>query len=220
MRLFPFDVVAFDLDGTLADTAPDLAAAMNHALARLGRAPVAAEAVRHMIGHGGRAMLRQGLAATGDASEDLVDQSFPPFLEYYSANLCIGTRPYPELEGALDALAAHGVRLAVCTKKSEELSRRLIEALGWADRFASIVGHDTLGVRKPDPLPLHEAIARAGAGRAVLVGDSITDADTARAAQTPFVAVSFGFSDRPVDQLGADAVIHRYGDLVRILESL
>ena len=220
MRPFPFDTIAFDLDGTLADTAPDLAAAMNHALAVLGRAPVAAEAVRHMIGHGGREMLRHGLAATGGASEKLVEQGFPHFLEYYSANLCHGTKAYPELEAALDALAGRGARLAVCTNKSEGLSRRLIEALGWKDRFATIVGHDTLGVRKPDPLPLEEAIARAGGDRAVLIGDSITDAETARAAQVPFVAVGFGFSDRPVDQLGADAVIHRYADLVPTLEHL
>ena len=220
MPCFPFDVVVFDLDGTLADTAPDLAAAMNHALAALGRAPVAAEAVRHMIGHGGREMLRHGLAATGGASEALVERGFPHFLEYYSANLCIGTKAYPELEEALDALAQQGAKLAVCTNKSEALSRRLIETLGWKDRFAAIVGHDTLGVRKPDPLPFEEAIARAGGGRAVLIGDSITDAETARAARLPFVAVGFGFSDRPVDQLGSDAVIHRYGDLVPTLERL
>ena len=215
---FPFDVVVFDLDGTLADTAPDLAAAMNHALARLGRATVPAEAVRHMIGHGGREMLRQGLAATGEASEALVEQGFPHFLDFYSANLCRGTTVYPGLGAALDALVRRDVRLAVCTNKSESLSRRLIEALGWAGRFTAIVGHDTLGVRKPDPLPLLEAVARAGGGRAVLVGDSITDAETARAARAPFVAVGFGFSDRPVDQLGADAVIHRYQDLVPTLE--
>ena len=125
---------------------------------------------------------------------------------------------YPELEAALDALAGRGAKLAVCTNKSEGLSRRLIETLGWKDRFSAIVGHDTLGVRKPDPLPLTEAVARAGGGRAVLVGDSITDAQTARAARVPFVAVSFGFSDRPVDELGADAVIHRYGDLVPTLD--
>jgi phosphoglycolate phosphatase len=220
MRPFPFDVVAFDLDGTLADTAPDLAAAMNHALVRLGRAPVAADTARHMIGHGGREMLRKGLAATGGASEALVGQGFSYLLEYYSANLCNGTKAYPELDEALEALAKRGAKLAVCTNKSEALSRRLIQTLGWQERFASIVGHDTLGLYKPDPLPLHEAIARAGGGRAAFVGDSIIDADTARAAQMPFVAVSFGFSDRPVDQLGADAVIHRYGDLIPILEGL
>ena len=96
----------------------------------------------------------------------------------------------------------------------------LVDALGWSGRFAAIVGADTLAVRKPDPLPLREAIARAGGGRAAFVGDSITDADTARAAGIPFVAVSFGFSDRPVGELGADAVIDDYAELIPALERL
>jgi phosphoglycolate phosphatase len=220
MTAFPFDAVAFDLDGTLADTAPDLAAALNHALTALGRKAVPVESVRHLIGHGARALLRRGLAATGEASEDLVEQGFPIFIDYYAANICAGTRAYPELEAALDALAARGVALAICTNKQEDLTRLLIGALGWRDRFQAMVGGDTLPVRKPDPAPLHEAIARAGGGRAVFVGDSITDADTAKAAGLPFVAVSFGFSDRPVEQLGADAVIDGYAELVSALERL
>lgn len=220
MTAFPFDVVAFDLDGTLADTAPDLAAALNHALERLGRPAIAAEAVRHMVGHGGKALLRRGLGATGEATEALVEQGFALFLDFYAANLCRGTTVYPELEAALDTLAERGVRLAICTNKGEGLSRSLVTALGWDGRFASIVGPDTVGVRKPDPRPLEEAIARAGGGRAAFVGDSIIDADTARAAGVPFVAVGFGFSDRPAGQLGADAVIHRYGELIPVLERL
>ena len=224
----PFNVVAFDLDGTLADTAPDLAAALNHALAALGREKVQPDSVRHLVGHGARALLRRGLAATGEASEDLVEAGFPLFLDFYAANICNGTKAYPELEAALDALAGRGVALAICTNKPERLTHLLVDALGWSGRFASIVGADTLAVRKPDPAPLHEAIARAcpeqsrraGGGRAVFVGDSITDADTARAAGVPFLAVSFGFSDRPVAQLGADAVIDSYAELIPALARL
>ncbi len=220
MAGFPFDVVAFDLDGTLADTASDLAAALNHALVELGRPPIAADRVRHLIGHGGKALLRKGLAATGDAPETLVEEGYRLLLDFYADHLCVGTSIYPGLEAALAALDARGVRLAICTNKNERLSRKLVESLGLGGRFASIVGSDTVGVRKPDPLPLVEAIARAGGGRAALVGDSIIDADTAKAARLPFVAVSFGFSDRPVEQLGADAVIQRYGELVETLERL
>ena len=220
MAPFPFDVVAFDLDGTLADTAPDLAATLNHVLAELGRPPVEAESVRHLVGHGARALLRNGLAATGEASEQLIEAGFPIYLEYYSANICVGTRPYPGVEAAMDTLAERNVRLAICTNKLESLTRLLVEALGWQNRFVSVIGADTVGVRKPDPLPLREAIARAGGGRAALVGDSITDADTACAAGVPFVAVSFGFSDRPADALGADAVIDNYAALVETLERL
>jgi len=220
MTRFPFDVVAFDLDGTLADTAPDLAASLNHTLERLGRPGVEPESVRHLVGQGARALLRRGLAAGGDADEALVEAAFPIYLDHYAANICVGTRCYPALEEAMAQLDARGVALAICTNKSERLTRLLVEALGWNGRFAAIVGADTLPVRKPDPAPLREAVARAGGGRAAFVGDSITDADTAVAAGVPFVAVSFGFSDRPVEALGADAVIDSYRDLVRVLERL
>jgi phosphoglycolate phosphatase len=220
MARFPFDVVVFDLDGTLADTAADLAAALNHALERLGRAPVAPDLVRRLIGHGGKMLLRKGLAATGDTAEELVEEGYGFLLDFYTDHLCVDTVAFPGLELALDALAARGVRLAVCTNKSEKLSRELVEALGLSRRFASIVGPETVGARKPDPRSLAEAVARAGGGRAILVGDSIIDADTARAAGVPFVAVSFGFSDRPIEQLGADAIIDGYGELVAALEKL
>ncbi|WP_156678835.1 phosphoglycolate phosphatase [Sphingomonas profundi] len=220
MNRFPFDVVAFDLDGTLADTAPDLTAALNHALGRLGRAAVPAESVRHMVGHGARALLQKGLAATGDANEALVEAGFPMFLDYYEAHIADGTRAFDGLEAALDGLAGMGVRLAICTNKLEGLSRRLVSALGWDDRFAALVGGDTLPVRKPDPAPLREAIRRAGGGRAAFVGDSITDTDTARAAAIPCVAVSFGFSDRPPQQLGATALIDHFDALIPALERI
>jgi len=220
MPAIPFDVVAFDLDGTLADTAPDLAASLNHALEALGRETVPPEAVRNLIGHGARALLRKGLAATGEAAEELVTEGFPILIDHYAANICNGTRPYPGVEAALDALADRGVGLAVCTNKPERLAHLLFEALGWAGRFDATVGGDTLRTRKPDPAMLQEAIARAGGGRAAFVGDSIIDADTARAARVPFVAVSFGFSDRPAEALGADAVIDSYADLLPALARL
>lgn len=220
MAPFPFQVVAFDLDGTLADTAPDLTASLNHALGALGRSAVPHESVRHMVGHGARALLEKGLAATGGTSPELVDRGFPIFLDYYERHIADETRPYPGVEAAMDVLAARGVRLAVCTNKLESLARDLIGALGWSGRFAAIIGGDTLPIRKPDPAPLFAAIAAAGGGRAAFVGDSITDTDTARAAAIPCVAVSFGFSDRPPEQLGADRLIDHFDDLIAALEQL
>lgn len=215
-----FDVVAFDLDGTLADTAPDLTAALNHALAKLGRPSIPAESVRHMVGHGARALLRQGLTATGGSSDALIETAFPIFLDHYEAHIADDTRPFPGVEAALDALDAQGVKLAICTNKLEGLATELVTALGWRGRFAAIVGGDTLPVRKPDPAPLFEAIARAGGGRAAYVGDSITDTDTARAAGLPCVAVTFGFSDRPPDQLGATLLIDHFDELIPALARL
>lgn len=220
MAAFPFDVVAFDLDGTIADTAPDLARSLNHVLAELGRPGVPSDSVRHLIGHGARALLRQGLAATGEASEALVELGYPLFLDFYGAHICDGTAAYAGLEEAFDEIEGAGAALAVCTNKAEALTSKLLAALGLGNRFAAVVGGDTLPARKPDPAPLIEAIARAGGGRAAFVGDSIVDAETARAAGVPFVAVSFGFSDRPVGELGADAVIHAYGELVPALRRL
>lgn len=217
---FPFDVVAFDLDGTLADTAPDLTAALNHALGVMGRPPVPAEDVRHMVGHGARALLQKGLAATGEMTEELVEQGFPVFIDHYVAHIADSTTIFPGLNAALDQLAARGVKLAVCTNKAEGLARRCIDALGWADRFDALIGGDTLPVRKPDPAPLFEAIARCGGGRAAYVGDSITDTDTGRNANIPTVAVSFGFSDRPPEQLDAAALIDHFDDLIPTLERL
>jgi phosphoglycolate phosphatase len=220
MTALRFRTIAFDLDGTLADTAPDLAMALNHTLAFLGRRTVALAEVRGMIGHGVRALLSNGLTATGGFDEAALTAGFPEMMRFYEAHICDLTAPYPGVTEALAALADRGVALALCTNKAEQLAMCLVEALGWRDRFAAIVGGDTLGVSKPDPAPLHAAVARAGGGMAAFVGDSIVDVQTARAAGLPCIAVSFGFADRPADQLGADAVIDHYGALLRTLALL
>ncbi|MEG3144105.1 phosphoglycolate phosphatase [Sphingomonas sp. RT2P30] len=220
MTTLRFRTIAFDLDGTLADTAPDLAAALNHTLAFLGRRTVALAEVRGMIGHGVRALLRNGLAATGGADEASLDAGLPEMMRFYEAHLCDLTTPYPGVSETLDALSDRGIVLALCTNKPELLALGLVEQLGWRHRFAAIVGGDTLAVSKPDAAPLHEAVKRAGGGPAAFVGDSIVDVQTARAAGVPCIAVSFGFADRPADQLGADAVIDRFDALLSALGAL
>lgn len=216
----PFPLVVFDLDGTIADTAPDLAAALNAALVSLGRPAQSLEAVRGMIGHGTRALLRNGLAATGGGDEAVMNEAYPVLLSYYEAHICDLSLPYPGVEQTLDELAAQGARLALCTNKPAALTHKLLAALGWQERFASVVGGDTLSVSKPDPAPLHLAIAEAGGGPAAFVGNSIVDIQTAKAAGVPSVAVSFGFADRPARELGADAVIDRYAELIPTLAAL
>jgi phosphoglycolate phosphatase len=220
MAAFPFDVVAFDLDGTLADTSPDIAAALNLMLGDLGRPPLDPAQIRTLIGDGAKSLIGKALAATGAASEALVERGYPIYLQRYGANVCAGTFLYPAVEQALDALAAKGVRLAICTNKPEMLTRKLLDALGWSGRFAALVGGDSLKWRKPDARPLLETRALAGGGRMAFVGDSMIDAETARAAGIPFVAVSFGFSDIPASEFGADAVIDDYAALIPALERL
>ena len=209
-------LVIFDLDGTLVDTAPDLAATLNVILAREGLPPVAYEAARNMIGGGARVMLERGLAAAGrNLPATAVDVLTRDFVEHYAAHIADKSEPFPGAEVALDALAERGYRLAVCTNKLEWLSVRLLDALGLSKRFAAICGGDTFGISKPDPEILHRTIARAGAAGtgAVMVGDSHTDIATARAAKIPVVAVDFGYTDTPVTALAPDRVISRFADL-------
>lgn len=221
MRSLPATII-FDLDGTLVDTAPDLCAALNHALERLGRPGVPAEDVRHMVGHGARRLLERGLAATGPMTAELVEAGVPHFLEFYGANIAVGSRPFDGVETVLDALAAEGCTLAICTNKPVALSRALVTALGWDGRFAANLGFDSVPFPKPDAGHVLAAIAAAGGEplSTVFVGDSITDVNAARAAGVPVVAVSFGFSDRPAAELGADKLIHHYDALLSALRDL
>jgi phosphoglycolate phosphatase len=222
MADFPLDIVGFDLDGTLLDTSGDLAAAVNHALAGVGRPQLTVEQVRPMIGGGSRHMLAQGMAATGGCTEGELDVLQQRLLDYYEANIAVLTRPFPGALDALDALAAGGVMLAVVTNKYEHLARRVLAALGLTARFAAIIGGDTLGPGRGKPKPdlLHKMVADCGGGRAAFVGDSIYDVEAAKAAGLPVVAVSFGFLQQPVEELGADVVIDAYADLVPALERL
>ncbi len=211
--------IVFDLDGTLVDTAPDLAGAMNHVLAHFGRAAVSIDAVRDMVGHGARRTIERGLALTGGGSDAMVDDGVPVFLEYYAEHVADASQPWPGVEAALDALLAAGSRLAICTNKPAALSAALVSALGWEGRFVANLGGDSLAVRKPDPAHVLATLDAAGGhvGHAAFVGDSIVDVEAAKAAGMPVVAVSFGYSDRPVQQLGADALIDHYDGLLPVL---
>lgn len=222
MAPFPFAIVGFDLDGTLVDTAGDLAAGVNHALGLARRPPLTVEQVRPMIGRGGRHMLEQGLHATGGVPDSDFDRLLREFLEHYEANIAVHSRPFPGLVDALDRLDALGVRTAVVTNKTERLARLLLKQLGLADRMATIIGGDTLGREnaKPSPAPILEMMARCGGGRTAFVGDSMYDVTAAKAAGVTSIAVSFGFLDRPVQDLEADHVIDDYDALVPLLEAL
>ncbi|MDK2761054.1 MAG: HAD-IA family hydrolase [Sphingopyxis sp.] len=220
MNRFPFAIVGFDLDGTLVDTLGDLAAAVNHALALIDRAPLAKASVRPMIGRGARHMLEQGLLASGGVPDGAVDRLYPELLRFYEAHIAVHSRVFAGVPAALDRLDTLGVHTAVVTNKAEHLARRLLDELGLADRMAAIVGGDTLNVRKPAPEPIHAMVERCGGGRAIFVGDSIYDVTAAKHAGLPSIAVSFGFLDRPVHDLGADHVIDHYDELVPLLAGL
>jgi phosphoglycolate phosphatase len=208
--------VVFDLDGTLVDTAPDLVETLNVVFAREGLSPIDYAAARGMIGGGARKMIEGGLTLQGcPLTGGAVDRMFAGFIEYYAAHIADRSQPFPGLGAALDRLAADGYRLAVCTNKLEGLSRLLLDALGFTWRFAAICGQDTFRIQKPDPEILRRTIQAAGGEirRAVMVGDSGTDVATARAAGIPVVAVDFGYSETPIEDLGADRLISHFDEL-------
>jgi len=215
--------IAFDLDGTLVDTAPDLVDTLNFVLEEAGLDPIPYDEARNLVGGGARALIERGLAFEREklpARE--VDRLLARFLVHYEAHLADRSRAFPEVAATLGALAAKGALLVVCTNKLERFSLKLLRALGLAERFAVVAGADTFDVRKPDPAHLLGAVARAGgrSSAAVMVGDSETDVLTARRAKVPVVAVSWGYSRIPAGELGADRLIERMNDLPGAVEEL
>lgn len=223
MTSFPFATIGFDLDGTLVDSSRDLCPALNHALALEGRPAISGEETRDLIGGGIRQMLERGLNRTGGAvSPARFDELAAEILDHYSAHIADHTRPFDGCVEALDALEQHGCALAVCTNKVEALARELLERLGLVDRFACILGGDTMGPGRAKPAPdmIEEAMRRCGGGRFAMIGDTTYDTRAAQAAGVPAVVLSFGYIDMPVDEMGADAVIDHYDQLVPALARL
>lgn len=208
--------IAFDLDGTLIDTAPDLIDTLNVTLAREGLRTVEFGDARPMIGGGARGMIERALSAEGIRAEKSdVDRMFKDFIEHYSEHIANRSRPFPLLEQTLDLLAAEGHRLAVCTNKIEWLAVKLLKTLRLDRHFACICGQDTFKVMKPNPEILLGTVKRAGGdpASAVMIGDSGTDIRTARAANIPVIAVDFGYTEAPIETLHPDLVISSYAEL-------
>jgi phosphoglycolate phosphatase len=214
----------FDLDGTLADTSGDLLAAANAALAEAGIAAALEVGRDEAVAlTGGRPMLRLGLARAGRVAEaGLVEALYPRLLDHYAAGIARHTRLYDGAAAALAALAAAGWRLGVCTNKPQGLAERLLAELGLGGRFHAVLGADALPVRKPDPRHLTETILRAGgrAGHAVMIGDTVTDRDAARAAGVPCILVGFGPAGGAIGRLAPEAILERYDALADLLDAL
>jgi phosphoglycolate phosphatase len=208
--------IVFDLDGTLVDTAPDLISTLNFVLAGEGLPPIGYDDARRMIGGGARRMIERALIAEGrNLPGTELDRMFRIFIDHYSAHIADRSRPFPHLESVLERLASEGFRLAVCTNKLEWLSRRLLDTLNLSRFFAAICGQDTFGIQKPDPQMLRLTIRRADGEvqRAIMIGDSMTDVRTARAANVPVIAVDFGYSEVAPAALNADRLISSYSEL-------
>jgi phosphoglycolate phosphatase len=216
-------IIVFDLDGTLVDTAPDLISALNWVLDREGLPPVPLQSARAMIGAGARRLIERGLELEGRAaSYEDVTRLTGDFIDYYAAHIADASRPFEGLECALDDLAAHGYRFAVCTNKLEWLSKRLLDQLGLSARFAAICGADTFGVSKPDPAILQQTIARAGGqlSQAIMVGDAGPDIGVARRAGIPVIGVEFGYTEVPIAHLKPDRLVSHMRELPAAVQSL
>jgi phosphoglycolate phosphatase len=206
----------FDLDGTLADTAQDLIATLNTVLAGEGLPEVPFRRARDLIGAGARPLIERGFELAGRSlDQPTLDRLYRRFLDHYHAHIAVHTVLFDGVLPALAALEREGFILAVCTNKLEAHAVELLRKLDLAPRFACIAGKDTFPVFKPDPGHLLETIRTAGGdpSRAVMVGDSRTDVDTARAAGVPVVGVSFGYTNVPMRELGPDALIDHFDAL-------
>jgi len=215
--------VALDLDGTLLDTADDIAGAVDATLVSLGFTPLGLAVVRELIGQGVIHLLRTALtraAGGAEPEEDLVARSQLVFNVEYAAGLCQRTAPYPGALAGLDSLAAAGFPLACVTNKPERFTTPMLRALELEEYFALVVSGDTLPVKKPDPGPLLHAGSRLGVppSRLLLIGDSVHDLRAARSAGCPFFCVTYGYTGEP-DALAreADAAFDSLADVARHL---
>ena len=212
----PAPTIVFDLDGTLVDTAPDLIDTLNVILARHDVAPVAFDEARTMIGAGVKPLLQRALASKGmQFPPDEIDRLFAEYLEVYAAHIADRSRPFP----GWSRRSTRSPRRAAASRSAPTSSNGCrcgcSKQLNLSPRFAAICGQDTFTMRKPDPDMLRLTIARAGGdtGHAVMVGDSMTDVATARAAGVPVIAVDFGYTETPPAELGADRLISHFDAL-------
>ncbi|MCP2678683.1 HAD hydrolase-like protein [Maricaulaceae bacterium NA33B04] len=214
--------IAFDLDGTLVDTAPDLVRALNAAIMPAGLSEVPLDAVRAMVGRGARALIlrayeREGLA---QPDEETTDARLDVFLKVYADGIADLSRPFEGVEASLDQLAEAGAELSICTNKPGWLARPLMEELNLADRFVRITGADDVPEKKPSALHLETAIGGKADSRTVMVGDSDPDVGTARAAGAQVILFSGGYSEKPARTLGADRLFSHWHQAPELIAGL
>ena len=215
--------IIFDLDGTLADTSGDLIAAANHCFEDMGYRALlhpARDAPTALLG--GRAMLRCGLLRQDAFDESLVDFYYPILLSAYEQSLSKHTKLFPKVREVVHKLGEAGYLLGVCTNKPVALAEQLMQEIGFRDPFLSLVGAGSLPVRKPDPRPFFAAVRLAGGhiDSSCLIGDSVTDYNTANAAGVPSILVDFGFADQDLAALKPDALITAFDQLPPALEKV
>lgn len=214
--------IAFDLDGTLVDTAPDLVRALNAAVADDGLEPAPVSAVRAMVGRGARALIERAYDRAGAAalSEEQMEDRLDRFMTIYRSGIAEQSAPFPGVVDALEVFKTNGAELSVCTNKPTGLAQALLSELGLANRFVRIVGPEDAPAKKPDPRHLTTAIGGEADRRTVLVGDSEPDAQAAKAAGAWCVIFEGGYSEKPAGALGADRLFRRWSELPALIADL
>jgi len=212
--------IVWDLDGTLVDSAPDLAMALNTILDRRGFFTLSVDKVRPMIGNGVPKLVERGFNAVGVRLDKAqLDELIEMFLHEYKACATDSTRPYPGIVETLRTIHEMNIPMGVCTNKPEAFSRQILEDLGLAGFFSSVVGGDTTSTRKPDPQPvltcLRELASEPASG--LMIGDSIHDVHAANAAGVIVAVVPWGYRSVPVEKLGADFILHDLAGLTGLI---
>jgi len=219
----PPEAIVWDLDGTLVDSAPDLATALNAVLDKRGFAGHSLTTVRAMIGNGVVSLVERGFNAIGVRLDiDQLEELVLLFTQEYLLCATDRTRPYPLVVETLKQICALNIPMGVCTNKPEAVSRQILEKLSLSGYFSSVVGGDTTPNRKPDPLPLLTCLQELASAPAasLMIGDSDIDVNAARAAGVAVGVVPWGYRSAPVEALGADFILHNLADLPGIIRNV
>lgn len=226
MKFSDKEVILFDLDGTLVDSAPDLALAVNHMLERLERETFSHEVIRSWVGNGAQTLVKRGLSGNTHIDEtidpELFGKALDIFLDFYAKNLCVDTVTYPNVVPTLKSLKERDYRLVLVTNKPYAFIQPLLEGLGMDGLFELCIGGDTLAKKKPDPMPLLHVCEQLDicASKCVMIGDSKNDILAANAARMQSIGVSYGYNyGEHITVYQPDGVVDDFADILTLLET-
>lgn len=219
--------ILFDLDGTLIDSAPDLALAINHMLTEIGREQISTDIIRSWVGNGASILVQRGLSGQSEIDADLdpelLEKSLAIFLDFYAKNVCIDTATYPNVRSTLKILKAKGYRLVIVTNKPYDFIQPILDGLELNGLFELLIGGDSLAKRKPDPLPLHHACQQLGVtvDQCVMVGDSKNDILAANAANMQSIGLSYGYNyGEDINEHGPDISFDDFANIIALFSDV